>query len=216
MSKMMKVLVVDDHPLFAQATKQLLERIDRIEVVGVAGSGQLCIEAIQTTRPDIVFLDYQLPDQFGTEIAAKIKQEFPHIHIVIFTGKDINDLMNNFLELQVSGILSKESSEQTIIQLVQCIMNNHTMIPLSLFYQLRRVSKKPTVEAILTLDEVQIMSMLVKGETHEQIASQIHISKRSVDNYLKKIYQKLGVQSRIQAIEKFVQSDYYLHSLKGE
>lgn len=212
----MKVLVVDDHPLFAQATKQLLEQIENIEVVGVVGSALLCIDAIRTHSPDIIFLDYQLPDQFGTEIAAEIKRDFPHVHIVIFTGKDINDLMNNFLELQVSGILSKESSERTIIQLVHCIMNNHTMIPLSLFHQLRKVSKKPSVEVVLTPDEVQIMSMLVKGETHEQIAAQIHISKRSVDNYLKKIYQKLGVQSRIQAIEKFVQSDYYVHTGKGD
>jgi DNA-binding NarL/FixJ family response regulator len=213
---MMKVLVVDDHPLFAQATKQLLEKIERIEVVGVVGNAYLCMDAIVKLSPDIIFLDYQLPDQLGTEIAAQIKRDYPHIHIVIFTGKDISDLMNNFLELQVSGILSKESSEGTIIQLVQCIMNNHTMIPISLFRQLRRVSKRINIETLLTPDEIQIMVMLVRGETHEQIAAHIHISKRSVDNYLKKIYQKLSVQSRIQAIEKFVQSDYYVHSTKGD
>jgi DNA-binding NarL/FixJ family response regulator len=215
-SKLMKVLVVDDHPLFAQATKQLLEQIERIEVVGVVGNAHECMNAIHTHDLDIIFLDYQLPDQFGTELAATIKEDFPHIHIVIFTGKDISDLMNNFLELQVSGILSKESSESTIIQLVHCIMHNHTMIPLSLFHQLRRVTRRLDVESILTPDEVQIMVLLVRGETHEQIAAFIRISKRSVDNYLKKIYQKLNVQSRIQAIEKFIQSDYYVHSIKGE
>jgi DNA-binding NarL/FixJ family response regulator len=90
------------------------------------------------------------------------------------------------------------------------------MIPLSLFHQLRRVTRRLDVESILTPDEVQIMVLLVRGETHEQIAAFIRISKRSVDNYLKKIYQKLNVQSRIQAIEKFIQSDYYVHSIKGE
>jgi DNA-binding NarL/FixJ family response regulator len=62
----------------------------------------------------------------------------------------------------------------------------------------------------LSPDEIQIMTLLVKGVTHEQIADQIHVSKRSVDNYLKKIYDKLDVTSRIQAIEKFVRSPMYV------
>ncbi|MFK7697105.1 response regulator [Paenibacillus sp. HJGM_3] len=216
MSKSWKVLVVDEHPLFAHATEQLLSRIERVEVVGVIGTALHCMDAIARYNPDIIFLDYQLPDHEAIEIVATIKKSYPNIHILIFTGKDIPELMNPFLELQVSGVLSKGANHAVIIQHVQGIMNNYAMVPLSLYHELRRVPKSPLLDAGLTRDEIKIMVMLVKGETHEHIAIQMHISKRSVDNYLKKIYSKLSVQTRSQAIEKFLQSDYYELALKGD
>lgn len=215
MNRVFKALVVDDHPLFAQATKQLLEKVDRIQVIGAVGTGKACMDFIRTNEPDIVFLDYQLPDQTGSKIAEQIKEYRPSIHVVIFTGFDIADLMNHFIELKVSGVISKESSESTIINMVHCILDDHTMVPLSLFRQMRLNSTNQTVETLLTEDEVHIMTLIVKGDTHEQVAEQIHISKRSVDNYLKKIYEKLGVGSKVQAIEKFIQSKYYTELLRG-
>lgn len=66
MSEVVKTIVVDDHPLFARATKALLEQIDRIEVVAVASDAKQCLEQIEMYQPGLVFLDYQLPDQTGT------------------------------------------------------------------------------------------------------------------------------------------------------
>jgi two-component system competent response regulator ComA len=209
MNEAVKVLVVDDHPLVAQATRQLLEQMERIQVVGMAGNGKACMDMVAAHNPDIVFLDYQLPDIMGSKLAEQIKRDYPDVRIIVFTGIDITDLFNYFIEIKVSGIISKESSEAAIRNMVLAVMDNHTVLPLSLFHQMRLLSNKPEPELALTGEEVKIMALVVKGATHEQVADRIHASKRSVDNYLRKIYDKLGVKSKAQAIEAFIQSKHY-------
>lgn len=209
-------LVVDDHPLFARATQQILEQVDCIREVGVVGSGTSCLEYIDKHPPDLVFLDYHLPDQPGSEVAEQIKLRCPDIHIIIFSGVDLSDMFNNLVEIGVSGIISKESSESTIKHMIYSVIDNHTMLPLSLFHQARLYTGSSPSDVVLTLDEVNIMNMIVNGFTHEQVAERIHVSKRSVDNYLKKIYDKFSVKTKVQAIEKFVQSKYYADSAREE
>src|SRR5690554_2314158 len=99
MNNTIKALVVDDHPLVAQATKNLLQEIDVIDVVGIAINAAQCLSMIQELKPDLVFLDYQLPDESGTEVAIQIRKLYTDIHIVIFTGIEINDLYNTFINI---------------------------------------------------------------------------------------------------------------------
>jgi two-component system competent response regulator ComA len=89
------------------------------------------------------------------------------------------------------------------------VLDNYTMIPLTLYHQMRLTTEKAATEEVLTKDEIQIMTEIVKGATHDQVADIIHASRRSVDNYVRKIYDKYGVKSRVQAIEKFVKSKYH-------
>ncbi|MNI32492.1 putative transcriptional regulatory protein NarL [compost metagenome] len=209
MNQQIKVLVVDDHPLMAQATKQLLEQIEGIEVVDIANDGRKCIELVDLYQPDMVFLDYQLPDLVGTDIAEIVKNKYPNIHIVIFTGVDVSAFVNNLLELQVSGIISKGTRHTSIKNMIACILDNHIVLPRSILQKIKVLPNYSSHEVILTDDEIQIMKMIVQGATLEQVAEAIHTSKRSVDNYQRKIYDKYGVKTRGQAIEQFVQSRYY-------
>jgi two-component system, NarL family, competent response regulator ComA len=203
-----KVIVVDDHPLMAQASKQLLEQLDNLEVVGVATNGSTCLELVEEHQPDMVFLDVLLPDMSGADVAEKIKDKWPHVQIVIFSGVDLAPLTRRFLELQVSGVISKDTHHETINNIVSCILNGQVVVPRSWMQQLP-LAPLP-VDVDLTGDEASIMTMLVNGLTLEQIADNIHMSKRSVDNYQRKIYDKLGVNGRAKAIEVFVRSKYYL------
>jgi DNA-binding NarL/FixJ family response regulator len=215
MSMLRRALIVDDHPVMAKATKMVLEQIEHVEVVGIAASGKACLELVELHKPDIIMLDYNLPDQFGSGVARQIKERSPETHIIIFTGIDVTDIYNHLIELGVSGIISKESSERALQNMVRCILDDCTMVPLSLYRGMRLTTSLPAQDVLLTKDEIHIMTLLVRGATQEQIAQEIYVSKRSVDNYLKKIYSKLSVKSRIQAIEKFVQSNYYIDSDRG-
>lgn len=208
----MKVIIIDDHPLMANATKDLLEKMDGIRVVGVAGTGQACMELVEKYNPDMVFLDFQLPDGFGDELARKIKAFNSAVHIVIFSGMEMSELYNPLIQLEVSGILSKEAGPEQIEAMVNCLRYNLTILPLPVFHQMRWVENENEAEEaeqeedmLLTEEEQEMMNMVVKGFTNEQIAENIHMSKRSVDNYLKKIYQKFEVGSRAQAIRKYVE-----------
>jgi two-component system competent response regulator ComA len=209
MTKLFRALVVDDHPLFAKATKAILQEIEHVDVIGIAGNGKDCLELVRIHKPELVFLDYYLPDQLGSQVARMIKQESPQTHVVVFTGVDVSKIYNKLIEAGVSGVISKGSSETTIKNAVYCIMDNHVAVPLSFFQNMRIVDGLATNQYELTHDEVQIMTLLVGGSTHEQIGEKVHLSKRTVDNYLKRVYDKMGIKTRAQAVEHFVQSHYY-------
>jgi two-component system competent response regulator ComA len=185
MNKVTKVIVVDDHPLMAEATKQLLEQIEGLQVLDIAKDGRTGLELIELHQPDMVFLDYQLPDQVGTDVAKEIKLRFPSIHIVIFTGVDVSDMINNFLALQVSGVISKGTSRAAIKNMIGVILEDHIVLPRSALHKIRLTGTSQ--ELVLSEDEVTIMLMVIKGATLDQIGERIHISKRSVDNYQRKI-----------------------------
>ncbi|SDC06690.1 two-component system, NarL family, competent response regulator ComA [Paenibacillus sp. UNCCL117] len=209
MSEMIKALVVDDHPLVANATKTLLEDMGHIKVIGTVPTARQCMEQASLYQPDLVFLDYHLPDQPGTEVAAWLKSRYPAIHIVIFTGVELTGILDKLIEIRVSGVLSKESGEHTIRNMVSCILDGHTMLPLSIYHRMQMNSGYAPEDERLEEEEILMMNLMVKGATHEQIAARIHMSKRTVDNYLRKIYAKLGVKSRVEALEKFITSKYY-------
>jgi two-component system competent response regulator ComA len=205
MSKKIKILIVDDHPLMAEATLQTLEQIDFVQIVGIALTGKSCLEMVEFSKPDIVFLDFNLPDQYGDELAKLIKASYPEMHLVIFTGIDIAHLYNHLIGIGVSAIISKESSGTLIKSLITILLENHTMLPIPTFHKMRVLNNDVEPTNLLDTDEIKIMAMIVNGSTNEQIAEVIRMSKRTIDNYIRKIYVKLGVASRAQAVIKFNQ-----------
>ncbi|MFK7693756.1 response regulator [Paenibacillus sp. HJGM_3] len=216
MSKDIRILVVDDHPLMAEATRSVLEQIEGVKVIGLVHDGAGCMKAVEKHKPDMVFLDYQLPDLVGSDITRLIKQKFPSIHIVIFTGVDVTEMLNHLIELQVSAIISKGTTRAAIKNMIGCILENHIVLPRAALNKLRLTPPPMYDDPMLTEDEVLIMTMIIKGATLEQIGERIHMSKRSVDNYQRRIYEKLGVETRLEAIEKFIKSPYYVEAGAGE
>lgn len=193
----------------ARASKELLEQVEGIEVVGVAGNAGECLSLAELHHPDLVLLDYQLPDMPGTDVAKRIHSHLPECRIVIFTGVDVSDMANRFAELPLSGVISKGTSHTSIQHMLHCIIDNYTVLPRSVVSLMQSDAKAGASRQELSEDEISIMRLLIKGETLEQIAEAIHVSKRSVDNYQKRIYDKLGVKNKVQAIEAFINSPYY-------
>lgn len=204
MSEPFKILIVDDHPMFSYGTKAILEGMENILVVGIAVSGKMCLDLVAAHKPDLVLLDYNLPDQNGYELTKQIKCIHTEIQVVIFTGIDFMPMYNDLLMLNISGILAKNSSDEQLQNMIRCIIEGQTAIPLELFTQLRMHNMEAS-QGTLTSQEQQIMSMVYEGHTLEQIADTIFASKRTVDNYLRKIYGKLGAKNRAQALQKFME-----------
>lgn len=205
MDAIVKALVVDDHPLLAHATRDMLHKTGEIDVVSVVGTGTDCLEQVRVHEPGLIFLDYQLPATTGTELTKIIKAEYPHIHIIIFTGVDYMEFYDQLVEAGVSGVLSKESGIRTIRNMVWCVLDNHTMLPMPMYHQLRLGNRHMNdPHSKLDQEELNIMNMLLKGATYDQIADNIHMSRRTVDNYMKRIFEKMGVKNRLEAIEAFL------------
>ena len=208
MTQPYKILIVDDHTLFAFGTKGLLEQMDHVVVVGIATTGEACLRDVEAHRPDLVLLDYNLPDQSGYKIVQQIHALNEDIQVVILTGINYMSMYNQLLDVRISGIVSKASSEEQLRNVVRCIMDGQTAIPTDLYRQLR-LNKSQADPGSLTPQEIHMMSLVVEGHTHEQISEVLFTSKRSVDNYLRKIYDKLGVSNKNQAIQKFTKSGFH-------
>jgi len=211
MKKPYQILIVDDHPMVASGTKAALEQMNNIRIIGIAPTGEACMKYVTEYTPDLVLLDYNLPDQNGYELTKQILAFNSDIQVIIFTGMPYTTMYNELLDIDVSGIVSKESSEEQLRNVVKCIMYGQVVIPMSIFKQLR-LHRLGTGQGGLTEQETFIMSLVVEGKPHEQIGELLFTSKRSIDNYLKKIYEKLGAQNRSQAIQKFTQHGLHEHA----
>ncbi|MCD1258172.1 response regulator transcription factor [Paenibacillus athensensis] len=205
MNRKVTIVVVDDHPLMAEATSFTLRQLEGVEVAGIADNGAHGLALVERYRPDIVFLDFHLPDQYGDEIAKIIKSRYPAIHLVIFTGIEFTHLYNHLIGLEVSAVISKESKGVLIQSLITILMENHTIVPLPVFHNMRVESDNLLQTDVLDEQDMHMMSMILEGLTNEQMAERMHMSKRTVDNYVRKIYEKIGVKSRGQAVDKFMQ-----------
>lgn len=205
MSQLYKILIVDDHPMVAYGTKMIVQQVENVLITGIAETGEQCMELLAQTLPELILLDYNLPDCNGSELTSRIKEKYPFIHIVIFSGDDLIHNYNNLLDLDISGILGKNANEEQLKNMIRSIRHGQTVIPLTLFKQLR-ITESGHQGLLLTHQEMEMLAMLTNGLTQEQIAEAIFSSKRSVDNYFKKIYDKIGVKNKAMALKYYYEN----------
>jgi len=206
MKNRITVLLVEDQEIINPdiELKMLLEQEPNIQVIRTTKKNNTVIELAGEFRPAIVFLDLKFPCENSVEVAGKIKDLHPESHIVIFTADDYLPFFNQLVEVGVSGILSENAKPHQIISMLYLILEGKTIIPLKVYKQ---IQLNPIIYGVkrkkcLSEKEMNLMSMVAKGWTNRQIANEIFMSTRSVENYLSKIYEKLGVKSRIEAVEQ--------------
>ncbi|MCA0756142.1 response regulator transcription factor [Paenibacillus sp. N4] len=212
MNKEIKVVIIDDHPTMALGISHILGNEAGISVLGIASTGIEGIELVQNTHPTVVILDLNLPDLNGVRIAAAIKEKHPAIHVIIHTGFDYTPYFNQLVESGVSGILNKSAAPEDILEMIRAAVRGYTILPLPVFRQIqlqRPEHAKHYWEADLTPTEQKILSMVADKQTNSRIAGVIHMSESSVENYLKRIYSKLGVRSKSEAIAKIENDDRF-------
>ncbi|RAV06335.1 DNA-binding response regulator [Paenibacillus sp. YN15] len=206
---MHSVVIIDDHPLMAYATKELLEQELDVKVAALARNGEQGLEIIAASQPDLLLTDYKLPDMTGKDVAERISKCWPSIKVVIFSSIDVSSVVPQLLMAKVDGILSKENSQHTIVHAVSSVLDGFAVIPRTVDWQMGLCGQEEAVDLELSDKEVALMRYILDGNTIEQIAGQIHMSKRSVDNWIRKMYEKMGVKGRTQALELFLKSKYY-------
>lgn len=207
---MHSIVIIDDHPLMAHATKELLEQELDVKVDALARNGEQGLEIVAASQPDLILMDYKLPDMTGRDVAERVSASWPSVKVVIFSSIDVSSMVPQLLMAKVDGILSKENSQHTIIHAVSSVLDGFAVIPRTTDWTAGLVSQEDTVDVVLNDNEVALMRYILGGCTIEQIAEQIHMSKRSVDNWIRKMYEKMGVKGRTQAIEMFLKSKYYM------
>lgn len=206
MMKVWKVVIVGCHPTSMLGTKLILEEGGELEVLGMYSTWSEASSVIEEKQPELVLADYKMPDGEVESVLFDLKSCSPASHFVIMTDEDGRELLQTFIELGASGILSKGASPGQLLQLIKGLREGFLSIPLEWIKQgFWPISPPKGLDGVLQLTptETFIMERIVQGITYDKIALEIDVSRRSIDNYLRKIYVKLDVTTRAQAIEKF-------------
>lgn len=206
MTKIWKVVVVGCHPTSMLGTKLILEESGELKVLGMCSSWVECASTVRDNRPDLVLTDYLMPEGNVESVLLPMKKSSPESHFVVMTDEDSRDLLQPLIELGASGILSKGASPRQLLQLILGLREGFLSIPLEWIEKgLWPITSFKGMNDVLQLNQTEmfIMERIVQGITYDKIALEIAVSRRSIDNYLRKIYVKLDVSTRAQAIEKF-------------
>jgi DNA-binding NarL/FixJ family response regulator len=196
-----KVLVVDDHPLFRQGLRQLIEADSRFELAGEAGNGNEALAFIQQRKPDVALLDVNLPGLSGLEVAGRVQSLRLPTRIVMLTMFKEEETFNRALDLGVLGFVLKENAVQDILAaLVAVAKGEHYLSPTISSYLVRRrgraealAERKPGLDD-LTKAERRILKLIAEKKTSREIGAELFISPRTVEAHRANISQKLGLR----------------------
>lgn len=203
--RFIRVLLVDDHALFRQGLRQLLEFEDDIKVVGDAGSGQEAQQLARQLRPDVILMDINMPDMDGITATRAILAERPDTSVVILTMYREDDYAFQAVRAGARGYLLKNASAQDVVRAVRVTsqgasMVDPTLVP-SLLREFHRLVNNPTATRMERLSEreMTLLRMLVDGKSNKEIALELDLAESTVKNNLSLLFQKLGARDRTQA-----------------
>ncbi|BBW98357.1 response regulator transcription factor [Geobacillus sp. FSL W8-0032] len=216
---MIHILVVDDHRLVGEGTKNMLESEQDFQVELVT-SGTEAEQMMEQQTYDVYLLDWRMPDMNGIELSKRILQKQPNAKIVIYTGYDVAPFLNYLIESGITGFVSKTATSEQLITAIRCALRDEAVIPVHLLRQLHLCEVKAKMEeneehVALSQFEQEILFEVANGLSNKDIAKKHYISQRSVERHLSRIFTKLHVSSRVEAVEKAKQLGFIpeLHML---
>lgn len=202
---MINILIVDDHQLVGEGTKEILSSEPTYNVEWVDSSRE-AIDLFKDFKYDVYVFDLDIPDINGFKLSSQVLEIYPDAKILIYTGHDISIYFKYLIDIGVSGFISKTYTRQQLIDSIRYVLDGFALIPVELLSQLRNADSKANLkngEGIsLTELEKGIILQISKGLTNDHISKNLHMSKRNVERILTKLYQRLQVSSRREAVIK--------------
>lgn len=200
---MITTFLADDHQMFRQGLRTLLEAAPDIEVVGEASDGQESLKEIERLQPDIAVLDIAMPGLTGIEVAKRLAKIAPRTKVLILTMHDDTFFAVEALRAKARGFMLKEESITHLVQAIHKVVQGELVVspPMQkvVFRELNntQAGKSPDspVKNILTTRETEILQLVAEGLTNHEIAEKLFISPSTVDTHRKNIMSKLDIHS---------------------
>ncbi|RJF81332.1 DNA-binding response regulator [Azospirillum cavernae] len=212
-----RIVIAEDQQLIRRAFANLLSLEADIEIVGLAPDGAEAVELCRRFRPDVVLMDIQMPRLGGIAATKLILSEFPGTQVVVLTTFDTDDLVFGAISAGAAAYLLKDASEVEILDTIRGVMRGETRISphiaRKLFDELRRsrAVELPSGAQLpdltdLTDRERAILDLIAQGQSNRQIAASLFLAEGTVKNYVSRIMEKLGAQSRTELAVKAVRT----------
>lgn len=198
-----RIMIADDHTMFREGLKSLLQPDDEIEVVAEAEDGEICLEKMKETEIDILLLDIMMPRKNGLQVLEEVRIQNPEVKVLIVTGHDEPEYLMWSVDHGAIGYVLKESGAEELKKAIHMIIQGQTYIQPRLLsvLQAKQIEKSEDERRIehLTNRELEVLRLLAVGMYNKEIAEDLHISERTVKNHVSNIFKKLDVADRTQA-----------------
>lgn len=199
-----QVFLIDDHAVVREGIRSILEASGDVEVVGEAGTCEDAIRRLRAVHPGVAIIDVQLPDGSGTELCRDIRSEHPDVACLMLTSFAKDDALFESIMAGASGFVLKQIRLDELVVAVRRVAAGESLIDPTLVGKLLERIRHPATDvdprlASLTPLERSILKLLVEGLTNREIAPHVHMSEKTVKNYVSSILHKLGLSRRTEA-----------------
>lgn len=203
----MRILLVDDHVLFREGLSSLLDAQPNLDIVGAAKSVSEAVQLAAELRPDLILMDFTLPDGTGADATEAILAKQPDTKIIFLTVHEDDDRLFAAIRGGAKGYLLKNTPVDKLLTYLQGIERGEAAISLQMTSRILdhfskmgpKQSRPRTQSADLTTRELQILKELDTGATNQEIADRLFISERTVKNHVSRILAKLNLKNRYEA-----------------
>ena len=194
-----KVLIVDDQTMFAESLTALLQLSHELEVSGCCFSGEMAMEFVKNKQPDVILMDYSMPGGMnGAEATELITREFPEIKVLILTFYDTLEYVKEALAQGAKGYLLKNTGKDGLLYAIKMVMAGKIYIDSEVGHKAlvgEKPSAAPTTSNLLTKREADVLRLVADGKTSQQVASELFISKETVETHRKNLLSKTGCKN---------------------
>ncbi len=209
MTEKIRVLVVDDHPVWRDGVRSDLESSGIAEVVGEASDGGQAIERAREVMPEVVLMDLQMPTVSGVEATRGIVEESPHVKVLVLSASAEEPDVLEAVKAGASGYLLKSSTSEEVVSAVARVHEGEPVFTPSLaglvLSEFRRISRKEPDEPDLTPRENEVLKLVAKGYTYREIGERLFISTKTVQNHVQNILTKLQLRKRYELMRYAIQ-----------
>ncbi len=194
MTKRIRVLIADDHPMVAQGIQSVLEDHEELEVVGVVQNGRDVVKCLHQLQPDVILMDLNMPDVNGLSATEMVLDERPETRVLILTMHDNPEYISSALSHGAKGYLLKDVPTEEIKEAIDAVMRGEQYLCTGAE---GAIQPKPMADGreALTEREQTILLQLAQGLSNKEVAIALNISVRTVETHRKNIKRKLGISS---------------------
>lgn len=210
-----KIVIIDDHQLFREGVKRILDFEDSFEVLAEGGDGSDAIGLYEQYLPDVILMDINMPRKNGVEATGELMAKFPDAKVIMLSIHDDESYVTHALKTGALGYMLKEMDADAIIQAIKVVATGgsylHPKVTRNLVTEFRRLSERENKGSfhqseirrpfhLLTKRECEVLQLLTDGQSNRTIGETLFISEKTVKNHVSSILQKMNVNDRTQAV----------------
>ncbi|MHA6258283.1 response regulator [Sporosarcina sp. CAU 1771] len=220
---MTKIIIIDDHQLFREGVKRILDFEDAFEVIAEGDDGSDVMGLYEQYKPDVILMDINMPRMNGVDATEELLKEYPEAKVIILSIHDDESYVSHALKTGTLGYMLKEMDAEAIIQAIKVVASGgsylHPKVTHNLVKEFRRLSDREHKGSfhqneirrpfhLLTKRECEVLQLLTDGQSNRTIGETLFISEKTVKNHVSSILQKMAVNDRTQAVVSAIKNGW--------